>query len=389
MPSLTKDSRARSPYWICCFAASDGRQLKRSTKQTDKTKALEVCLAFSRAERLARAREATASQLRRVFNETLSRVGAESLQRPSVRQWLEEWLAGRKGAASDGTMQKYRRVVDGFLSFLGKQADAKLESLTQGDFTRFRDALLSEGRTPQTVDGLVRKALNVPLSLALRMGIIPVNPIAVLPPLRVARARKGVFSTEDIGRLVATAPGDWRGLVLTGFYTGGRLRDLVNLRWRNVDLAQRVIYFEQSKTGGHVTIAIHPTLEEHLLSLPAQDSPEAFVFPSLAGKSGGGRNGLSAEFKRIMAAAQIDAGCARKRRGAKGRNLSVLSFHSLRHSFNSALADANVPQEIRQLLTGHSSPEMNTLYTHHRLDTIRRAVESIPPIGNTGVVQNS
>lgn len=190
VPSLTKDSRARSPYWICCYTAADGRQLKRSTKQTAKEKAWEVCLAFSRAEGFARAGEATASQLRRVLNETLYRVGAESLQRPSVRQWLNDWLSGRKGVAAHGTLLKYRQVVDQFLSFLGKQADAKLESLGQGEFTRFRDTLLAEGRTPQTVNGLVRKVLNAPFSLALRMGVIAVNPIAALPLYALQRQRK-------------------------------------------------------------------------------------------------------------------------------------------------------------------------------------------------------
>jgi integrase len=340
-----------------------------------------VCLAFSRAEGFARAGEATASQLRRVLNETLYRVGAESLQRPSVRQWLNDWLSGRKGVAAHGTLLKYRQVVDQFLSFLGKQADAKLESLGQGEFTRFRDTLLAEGRTPQTVNGLVRKVLNAPFSLALRMGVIAVNPIAALPPLRAAKAEKGIFSPEHINRLLAAASADWKGAILAGFYTGARLRDLVNLRWGNVDLSRRTVSFEQSKTGGKVTITIHPVLEEYLLSLPAQDSADAFVFPTLAEKSGGGRSGLSMQFQRIMAAAKIDSGCARKRRGAKGRNLSALSFHSLRHTFNSALANGDVPLEIRQKLTGHATAAMNVHYTHHELQTIRRAVESLPVVG--------
>jgi integrase len=55
----------------------------------------------------------------------------------------------------------------------------------------------------------------------------------------------------------------------------------------------------------------------------------------------------------------------------------VLSFHSLRHSFNSALAAAGVSQELRMKLTGHATPSANTGYTHHELETIRTALESI------------
>jgi hypothetical protein len=43
----------------------------------------------------------------------------------------------------------------------------------------------------------------------------------------------------------------------------------------------------------------------------------------------------------------------------------------------SAMADADVPLEIRQKLTGHASQDMNKHYTHLELVTVRRAVESI------------
>jgi hypothetical protein len=52
-------------------------------------------------------------------------------------------------------------------------------------------------------------------------------------------------------------------------------------------------------------------------------------------------------FKRLMAKAGIDGGKIRDRNGAAGRSVSALSFHSLRHSFNSALANAGVSQELR------------------------------------------
>jgi integrase len=63
-----------------------------------------------------------------------------------------------------------------------------------------------------------------------------------------------------------------------------------------------------------------------------------------------------------------------------GRKNSSLSFHSLRHSFNSAMANAGVSVEIRQKLTGHSSAEMNAQYTHHELEPLRAAVALIPAV---------
>lgn len=63
-----------------------------------------------------------------------------------------------------------------------------------------------------------------------------------------------------------------------------------------------------------------------------------------------------------------------------GRTLSNLSFHSLRHSFNSAMANAS--PEVRQKLTGHTSAETNKVYTHHELESLRAAVSVIPSIGD-------
>ena len=114
------------------------------------------------------------------------------------------------------------------------------------------------------------------------------------------------------------------------------------------------------------------------LSGPTSGAPNAPVFPELHGKSGSGKSGLSMAFKRIMAKAGIDAGVIRGRSGAAGRSVSALSFHSLRHSFNSALANAGVSQELRQKLTGHASADINIIYTHHELETIWSAIKTLP-----------
>lgn len=67
-----------------------------------------------------------------------------------------------------------------------------------------------------------------------------------------------------------------------------------------------------------------------------------------------------------------------RKQGGKGRTVRALTFHSLRHSFNSAMANAGIPQEVRMKLTGHSSAEMNKGYTHLDLDPLRAAVNVIP-----------
>jgi integrase len=171
--------------------------------------------------------------------------------------------------------------------------------------------------------------------------------------------------------------GDWRGLILAGYYAGARLSDLARLRWRAIDLAERSITFKQKKTDTKIKIPIHSELLDYLLSRSVPDDETKPLFPSLHHKPGTGRNGLSMSFKRIMVAAGIEDGTARERPGAKGHRVSRLSFHSLRHSFTSALANAGVSAELRQRLTGHSDSRSLQLYTHHEFEVIREAIETL------------
>ena len=127
---------------------------------------------------------------------------------------------------------------------------------------------------------------------------------------------------------------------------------------------------------------MHAELENYLLALSAPDSGKAFVFPMLAGGRTSGRSGLSMTFARIMARAGIVGEVLRAaEKGGKGRTVRALSFHSLRHSFNSAMANGGVSQEIRMKLTGHTSAEMNKGYTHHELAPLRAAIATIPGPG--------
>jgi hypothetical protein len=67
-----------------------------------------------------------------------------------------------------------------------------------------------------------------------------------------------------------------------------------------------------------------------------------------------------------MNKAGIIPGQLRSRAKGVSRAVNALSFHSLRHSFDSVLANAGVPQELRMKLTGHSSADMNAIYGHHQ-----------------------
>jgi integrase len=86
-------------------------------------------------------------------------------------------------------------------------------------------------------------------------------------------------------------------------------------------------------------------------------------------------------FKRLMERAKVRGEIVRERQGESGRSVSTLSFHSLRHTLVSLMANAGVPVEVRQKFTGHASAEMNQHYTHHEIETLRAAVQELPSLG--------
>ncbi len=123
---------------------------------------------------------------------------------------------------------------------------------------------------------------------------------------------------------------------------------------------------------------MHSDIEDFLLTHPAGQRDTDPVFPTLANLAIGGKSGASMAFRRIMDRAKLAAGNIREAKGKSGRNVSARSFHSLRHSFVTALSAANVPIELRQKLAGHSTAGMSLHYTHPDFAALRAAVDSLP-----------
>lgn len=374
MPSLHRDGRGKTPYWIGAYTDEFGRRRKRSTKKTDLKQAQKVLNGWLRAIMLRRDNRLTEARAREIIGE----ICGQRIYMPTVVEYLTDWLNAEKPTVSPASYLKKDQAVRLLLKSLGDRKHLSLEAITEVDIVKLRDELSAGGRRASTVNGLVRKILAQPFRAAKNKGLIQIDPIAGLKAVRGDSVEKHIFTAEQVQRLINTATGDWKGMVIAGFYTGARLGDLANLTWGNVDLFERTITFTQKKTGSKIKIPIAEDLHSYLLTLPLKDNPKAPVFPTLFGKSSAGKSGLSMAFGRLMERAGIEQGTIRERGNGVGRKVSARSFHSLRHSFNTVLVNAGVPQELRMKLTGHSSTEMNAVYSHHELSVIRGALEHLP-----------
>ncbi|MDQ3545615.1 MAG: hypothetical protein M3429_03715, partial [Verrucomicrobiota bacterium] len=145
MPSLTKDSRARSPYWICCYTNADGQRLKKSTKVAIKppkgerrsdgmpktaadkrAEAWEFCLSIERAERFAKNGSLTEQTAKKIIGEILERTTGEPLHNQSAAEWFADWLAGKVQTKATATAERYRQVVRDFSKSSGHRVKLSL-----------------------------------------------------------------------------------------------------------------------------------------------------------------------------------------------------------------------------------------------------------------------
>ena len=371
--------RPKSPYYHASYLGPDGRWILRSTKQEDRQRALAVAMEFERAAKLARRGELVEAQAREVLKDIMKRADiGETLQDVSIKSHFDTWLASKRERKAESTGERYGVAVADFLATLGKRASKPLTSLTAADVERFLSHRIGKKLSPATVR-LDVKIIGGALNVARRQGLIPTNPAEAVELPEADSMERGTFTSAEMKMLVDTAEGEWKLLIMLAYFTGARLCDCCRMQWEGVDLAGETLTYQQAKTGAKVTIPLHPDLLARLNKLAGTDKPEVFIMSTLAGQRGSGRRGLSETFKKIMRKAGLDLQTVK---GAGNQMFSRRTFHALRHSFTSALANQNVSSELRMRLTGHKTEGEHRKYTHHELDNLRAAIKKLPSLGS-------
>lgn len=381
MAGIHKDSRKKTQFWYASFTDAHGRRRLVSTRTKDRSLALEIALNWERLAKAGQKGELVATQVRKVVSELVEQATGESLHFHSTEDYFTDWKRDKEKAKAKSTTVKYIHTIDSFLKFLGRRAKQPLSNIGPDDLRQWRNALQADGRTPATVNFSL-KVVSIAFERARRLGYIPVNPCHGLEPIRDdTDAERDVFTPEQVKALSEAGKGtDWEGAVLLAYFTGLRLGDVAALTWSEVDSTGAQGWFlrrKTVKTKKDVVVPIHPFLRSFLEQ--RRGVGKAPLFPSLHGIKPGGNTGLSTQFKKLMAVAGIQGRVLRKGGGA-ARQTSSLSFHSLRHSFTSAMANAGIPEEIRMLLTGHSTRRAHKAYTHHEEAQVWEAIAAIPSI---------
>jgi integrase len=390
MASLRKSPN--SSKWIMCFRSPDGTQHQVSSKFPAKpafrNQAIHLALELETAAKTktpaAIQNFSQQLQAQQLSQKVLGIVGHASTapQLTKLQEMVERWLEGKRNTKSESTFIRYRQVIREFIQTIGVAAlQLPVSHIQPQHIEAFMADLIAKGQSPSN-QRIKVKVLRSFFNRAKALHTIthdPTSPIEL--PSGIKNTREP-FTPDELKALLNVCDPSWKALVLLGALAGLRLSDASSLTWQNVDPEKRVItYFPKKKRhlpgAKRIEVPIHHDLLEAILNLPvSSNAPASPLFPKWCNKTPAGRKGLSMKFNELVAKAGIDS-LPLKKQGY--RKFQAKTFHSLRHTFVTLMAENNVSQELRRELAGHDS-DVHRIYTHHSTETYRKAIDSIPAL---------
>ena len=187
------------------------------------------------------------------------------------------------------------------------------------------------------------------------------NEMPKINKFKVDSKRPEFFTEQEMDRILSAAKPFLQGYLKVLLYSGMRAGELKNLKLSDIDVKNRLIRVEVSKSHKFRTIPINNILEP-LIAEKIKNKTEGqnYLFEINEGRP---VSDFYHRFKKLL-----------KSLGMKGH------LHKLRHTFASWLVQNNVPIYDVQHLLGHASVQTTQRYAHVRMDNLKKAVESLPEV---------
>jgi integrase/recombinase XerD len=274
-----------------------------------------------------------------------------------LRQRMIEDMNARKLCA--GTQRGHIRSCKRFAAFLKRSP----ETATFEDIRRFQLHLAETG-----VSICSRNVIMTGLRFLFRVTLRRLDLAAEIYHLRQPQTIPLVISVDEAKRLLAVA-GSLKARVLLSLSYGCGLRggEVVRLKVKHIDSAQKIIRIEQSKGRKDRNVMLSPEMLDLLRQWwkvrPSRydaglAGQERWLFPS---KKTPGRPMTTRHLNRIFHETAEAAGIRKN-----------VSLHALRHSFATHLLERGTDIRIIQALLGHDKLETTARYTRVATGMIAR-----------------
>ena len=252
----------------------------RSTKLRKKSDALAFALAMESAARQVDSLHE--SQALSIVSDLMKRTGGDSIRMPSIKTFFSQWLAIKSSSTSEGTAERHGLVVRALFEHLGESVKRPLRNLSPQHLSSFLQSRIDAGCSPSSAntDG---KILRTALNYARRQGLITQNPSEAIELPKKVSVERGTFTSQEVKLLIDQARGEWKTIIMIGYYTGARLSDCCRMGWDGGDFQEDTLTYKVKKKGGsNHKIPLNADLKEHLLSLATSDKAEKYITPDMA-----------------------------------------------------------------------------------------------------------
>ncbi|RPI14370.1 MAG: site-specific integrase [Ignavibacteriae bacterium] len=281
--------------------------------------------------------------------------------RPTLQTLKEKVLNYAKNNHRLGTYELYCTTFMYLDKYFGNK---NLDEFTFQDFENFKEYRLNYAKAA-TVNINIR-IIKVSFKLAVKFNLLKINPAREVEKKKEVQNEIHIFEPDEFERLLEVIhfPAV-RYLLYFGYYTGGRLTELLNLQWKDISLRDKTIRIINkddfnTKTGKIRYIPIAEKLIE-IINEMKMESPDDYLFKTSKNKKYG--KDYTGELMRKY----IEIAALPK----------YLHFHCLRHTFITNLLKKGVSIYFVKELAGHSNIATTQRYIHTDAEDYRKAVNMI------------
>lgn len=343
-------SKHSSGYYYVWYRDEAKRRHKVSTRTKYKVEAIKFFQAFKREEY---------EKLKKAKNVLLSTFSKEYLE------YVQANLAERTLIIHTNTLKR-------FIALFG---DMPLMSVTARHFDLYKSHRLNmikdpRAKVPQKIRPVTvnidLRALQTIFNTAVRWELIQKNPFMGLRHALVPEQSPIFCTKEDVQKLMSAVSEEWlKDMIVFAVLTGLRRGEIVNLRWKDVNMDRRTVKIESnpnfvSKQGRKRVVPLGDTAFL-LVQKRFGKSDSEYVF-TLNGRRIFDE-WVTHAFKKAVRAANLEDG--------------RIHFHSLRHTFASWLVQDGVSLYEVQRLLGHSSIRVTEIYSHLQPEMMHDTVNRI------------
>lgn len=302
-----------------------------------------------------------AERERRVIRslDELPGAGSQSIE-VSLQRFQQDLRAKRR---SEKYVADVRRRVSAISSWAGWSS---LQQVNVAGFQSWRSSHVE--KAAKTLNEY-QNAWNAFLNWAVKLRIIPENPLSVVDKVQVrgneVRKRRA-FTVEEFRRLVAVAPPQRRVIYLVAWVTGLRRSELKALVWGDVHLEGEAPFIKaRASTTKNKKEAIVFLNKEAAMALKAD--------------LGDGANASSRVFRFFK-----ELGVWKKDLEKAGIPFvneadERLDFHSIRYTLDTVMGATGVPDAVRMQVMRHSDPKLTAkTYTYPAHLPKASAVQQLP-----------